>query len=320
MGALLPLALHAQAPATGRVWRVGVLGVNTREAGMVVVEALEKGLAGAGYVIGLNLLIDYRTAEGKVERLPELAAGLVEAKVDVIVTSTNHATRAAQRATTSIPIVMTVASDPVVEGFAKSLGRPGGNITGLTFDAAPEAYAKPLEFLRQIFPRESRIAWILSPDEGKPVDAAHKQAIRDAAPKLGLSLATVRVEGRDDVEPSVERVRRLGVKAFLWHPGQNVLGTEQRFAIAALKAQLALASVWPGVADAGGLLGYGPDVPDLFRRAAIHIDKIFKGAKPSELPIEQPTRFLLHINGKTAKALGLKIPQSLLIRADRVIE
>lgn len=297
-----------------------MLGLSTREAGLVYVQALEKGLADAGYALGRNLLIDYRTAEGKIERLPELVAGLVEARVDVIVTSGVHTVRATQRAAGSIPIVMAFASDPVGEGFAASLARPGGNITGLTFDAAPQAYAKPLEFLREIFPRESRNAWITSPDAGKPVDVAHKQAIRDAAPKLGFSLAAVQVASLEDVEPSVERVRRLGVKAFVWYGAQNVFNAQPRVARAALKARLAVVSMQPGMADAGGLLRYGPEVLDLFRRVAVHVDKIFRGAKPGDLPIEQPTRFLLHLNLQTARALGLKIPQSLLVRADRVIE
>jgi putative ABC transport system substrate-binding protein len=315
-----PLGARAQARRVTRVYRLGVLGTNLRASGQVFVNALEQGLAEAGYAIGQDVLIDFRTVEGKLERLPELAGALVGAQADVIVTSSIQATHAAKRATSSVPIVMALASNPIGEGFAASLARPGGNITGLTSEAAPEVYAKPLEFLREILPREPRIAYALSPDAGKPVDAQPKQAVRDAAVQLGLRLETVHVKGRDDVEQAVERIRQLGVRAFYWFPDASLFGTARRFAEAALKARLAAVAPSPSTAHDGFLLGYGANVLDLFRRAAFYVDKIFKGARPGDLPIEAPTRFDLVINQRTARALGLTVPKTLLLRAERVIE
>ena len=315
-----PLAADAQQPK--RVYRIGYLQPSPREATLHMLKALEEGLRERGYVVGRDIVIEYRFADGKPERLAGLAAELVRLKVDVIVTSLNPVTVAAKQATKTIPIVTTLASDPVGAGLLASLARPGGNITGLTFDVTPEFAGKRLQLLKEFVPRVSRVAVLWNPDpairgfQPEPVF----QALEDAARRLRVTLRMVEVRESGDFE------RAFDIMISERADGLFVITDPLIFAHRRLIAELAVKNRLPAMfsfrefAEAGGLMSYGPDMRDLYRRAATYVDKILKGAKPADLPVEQPTRFELLVNLKTGKALGVTIPQSVLIRADEVIE
>lgn len=284
---------------------------------MPLLKALEGGLQDRGYAGGRNLVLEYHTADGKPDRLPDVAAAVVRQHFDVIVTTTNEVTAAARRATSTVPIVMVLGGNPVRAGFITSIAKPGGNITGLTFDAAPEAYAKPLEFLKEVSPRLSRIAVLRNT---APLWEPMWAAARDAGMKLAVELHPVDVRTPEDIEPAFSTMKRHGIRAFLFWPDPVTYPLRNRVAELALKDRLPSASLVRQFADAGGLMSYGPSLVDLFRRAALYVDKILKGAKPADLPVEQPIKFELVINLKTAKVLGISIPPSLLIRADQVLE
>jgi putative ABC transport system substrate-binding protein len=283
-------------------------------------EAFRQGLRDLGYAEGRNLVIEYRDAEGKFERLPALAAELVALKVDVILAgSTPHAV-AAKQATRTIPIVVASVGDPVSSGLVTSLARPGGNVTGLSI-LAPELVGKCLELLKQAVPGVSLVAVLWQPG------AAGERTVRDmlkaaevAARALGVRPQFVEARGPADFDRAFSDMTKARAGAL------TVLGTpmffNERRRLVELTAKNRLPAVYPlrEYVDAGGLMAYGPNLADLFRRAATYVDRILKGAKPADLPVEQPTKFELVINLKTAKALGLTIPQSVLGRADRVIE
>jgi len=311
----VPLAAEAQ--QAGKVYRIGILHSAARESERI--KALEEGLRELGYVEGRNLVIEHRFADVKLERLGELATDLVRLKVDVIVTAINPTTLAAKQATTTIPIVMTTGVDPVAAGLVASLARPGGNVTGLTFDVDPEAIAaKRLELLKELAPRASRMAAIWNPTYAP--NTPRMKGIEDAARKLGVTLVSVLVREPGDFDGAFATIVRERARAFL------VLTDPLMFSHFARLADLAAKNRLPGIyalreaVNAGGLISYAANLVDLYRRAALFVDKIIKGAKPADLPIEQPTKFELVINMKTAKALGLTIPQSLLVRADEVIQ
>jgi len=316
-GLFSPLAPEAQQAA--KITRIGYLLLNLA-GGPDLHEAFRQGLRDLGYVEGRNLVIEYRDAEGKPERLPALAAELVALKVDVIVAPGTLTALAAKHATSSIPIVFPVATDPVKDGLVTSFARPGANVTGLSA-FAPELVGKRLEQLKQAVPWLSVVAVLWQPGvAGEATDKEMLKGAEVAGQALGVRLQVVEVRGPDDFDRAFSDMTRARAGA-LTVLGSAVLFNERRRLVdLAAKHRLPTMFPWRQGVDAGGLMSYGPHGPDLFRRAATYVDKILKGARPADLPVEQPTKFELVINLKTAKALGLTIPQSVLGRADHVVE
>jgi len=312
-----PLAAEPQQAA--KVARIGYLA-GSMARGPHLPEAFRQGLRDLGYVEGRDVVIEYRDAQGKLERLPDLAAELVELKVDVIVAvSTLHAL-AAKQATRTIPIVFAAAQDPVTSRLVTSLARPGGNVTGLS-SLAPELVGKRLELLKQVVPGVSRIAVLWQP--GAVPERTQKDLLKEAdvaARALGVRLQFVEARGPEDVDRAFSEMTKAHAGALSVLPSTMFIIEQRRLGDLAAKNRLPAVYGARDFVDAGGLMSYGPDNADLFRRAATYVDKILKGTKPGDLPVEQPTKFELVINLKTAKALGIKIPQSILARADRVIE
>ena len=313
--AILAAPLPAEAQQAAKVPRIGVLRPGSPPDPSV--EAFRQGLRDLGYVEGQNIAVEYRWAEGKTDRLRDLAAELVQLKVVVIVTSTTAGVQAARNATTTIPIVMAAASDPVGVGFVASLARPGGNVTGLSL-LDTELSAKRLELLREAVPGLGRMGVLWSPAD--PGMTLQFNVVQDAAQLLGLQIHNLQVRDSSDFQGAFQAASsgRVGALLVLAQPF-TLLHRTQIVDLAGKSRLPAIYTSTPFV-DAGGLMSYAPIYPDLFRRAAVYVDKILKGAKPADLPVEQPTKFELVINLKTAKSLGLTIPQSVLIRADRVIE
>jgi putative ABC transport system substrate-binding protein len=307
------------AQVQGKVWRVGFLAQRSRPISLEndSYGAFVRGMRQIGYVEGKHFAVEWRFADGKVERLPELAAELVVLKVDVIVTSSTPATSAAQKATTTIPIIMGPVGDPVGSGFIKSLARPEGNITGLT-NVLVELSAKHLEMLHAMVPKLARVSVMGNPDNASNFETL--KSVEAAARRSGVKISFVAVRTAQDIEAAFPTMARGNTTALII--AQDGLFIQQRRQIADLAIKYRLPSIGAirELAVDGVLLIYGPSFADIYRRAAIYADKIFKGAKPGDLPVEQPTTFDLVINHRTAKALGLTIPQSLLIRADKVIE
>jgi len=309
-----PLTAEAQAPA--KVPRIGFLSPLSL-TGDTRLESFLQGLRELGYVDGQTIAIEFRFAEGNSERLPALAAELVRLKVDVIVATAQASTEAAKRATGTIPIVFAVVGDPVGVGLVASLARPGGNITGLA-SIAPEVVGKQLQLLKEAAPKISRVAILQNPNNpGHPVVLRQAEA---AARTLGLQLHAVQARTPAEIDAAFAAMRSQRSGGVL--VGRDALVLQQRAQIAALAAKSRLPAVYGfrENAEAGGLLAYGANVSAMYRRAASYVDKILKGAKPADLPVEQPTKFELVINLKTARALGLTIPQSVLGRADEVID
>ena len=319
LGLLAARAAEAQQVAKGH--RIGYLSLDLTAGDPRPRDAFLQGLRDLGYVEGRNLLIEYRDARGKTERLPALAAELAALKVDVIVTGGGSlGAMAAKHATTTLPIVFGAVGDPVGEGLVTSLSRPGGNVTGLSVQS-PELLSKSLELLKQAVPRASRVAVLVKPD-AMPESALRQRldAADVAARGMGMRLLVVEARTAENLDRAFSDATKVRANAL------TVLVTplfdSHRRRIVDLAARHRLPAVYsfrPYV-DAGGLMSYGPDIADLFRRAAVYVDKILKSARPGDLPIEQPTKFELVINLKTAKALRLTIPPSLLQRADQVIE
>jgi putative ABC transport system substrate-binding protein len=310
-----PLRVEAQAPA--KVPRIGYLSVLSATNNPYTLEAFRQGLRELGYVEGQTIGIEYRFAEGRPERLPALAAELVRLKVDVIVTAAPAAPEAAQHATSTIPIVFAAVGDPVAVGLVASVARPGGNITGLS-SIAPEVVGKQLELLKEVAPKVSRVAVLQNPS-----NQAHPFVLRQAegaARTLGVQLQVLKAGNPAEIDAAFAAMssQRAGGVLVL----RDSLFLAQRTQIAALAAESRLPAVYglKEEAEAGGLMAYGASGPVMYRRAATYVDKILRGAKPADLPVEQPTKFELIINMKTAKALGLPIPPSLLLRADQVIQ
>ena len=311
----LCVSAHAQQPT--KIPRIGLLFTATPSAAAARIEAFRQGLRELGYVEGKNILIEQRYAEGQLNHMNELAAELVRLKVDVIVTIGPAATRPAKEATTAIPIVMGVDDDPVGNGFVASLARPGGNITGLA-SLAPEIGGKQLELLKEIVPRLSRVAVL-----GTSTQPGNAQSLREAevaAGALAVKLQYLDVLSPKDIEPVFRTASNGRAEAVLVLRASVFFSHRKQIVDLAAKRQLPAMYYTTEYVEEGGLMTYGVSITDLFRRAATYVDKILKGARPAELPIEQPTKFELVINLKTAKALGLTIPPSLLARADQVIE
>jgi putative ABC transport system substrate-binding protein len=318
VGLFNPVAAEAQQAA--KVARIGYLG-NNPAAGPHLPEAFRQGLRDLSYVDGRNVVIEYRDAEGKFERFPALAAELVALKVDVIVTSGGTpAALAAKQATRTLPIVFAAHADPVGSGLITSLARPGGNVTGLS-NLAPELVGKCLEQLKQAVPGVSRVAALWQPGAyGERTEKDMPKGAEAAARALGVRLQFVEARGPADFDRAFSETTTAHADALTVLPSAMFVNERRR--LVALAAKNRLPAVYPSrdSVDAGGLMSYGPDLADVFRRAATYVDKILKGAKPGDLPVEQPTKFELVINLKTAKALGLTIPQSVLGRADQVIQ
>ena len=304
----------AQAPA--KVPRIGVLSASSPSDDPYLLEAFRQGLRELGYVEGQTIAIEYRFADGRAEKLPGLAAELIGLKSDVIVAANPAAAVAAKQATSTVPIVFAVSGDPVAAGLVASLARPGGNVTGLASLGA-ELVGKQLELLREVVPKVSRVAVLKN-----SVNPGHSVTVRQAegaARALGLQLQILDARTQAEIEAAFAAMsgRHAGGLLVL----RDAVFRTQRAQIAALAARNRLPAVYGfrEQAEAGGLVAYGASVPDMFRRAAAYVDKILKGARPADLPVEQPTKFELVINLKTAKALGLTIPPSLLQRADEAI-
>jgi putative ABC transport system substrate-binding protein len=309
----LPFPARAQQPA--KIPRIGILLVPSASSFSARVEAFRRRLRELGYVEGKNIFIEYRYAEGKPERLPDLAADLVRLKVDVIVT-TGSAVLPAKKASPTIPIVFAAAADPVGDGLVSSLARPGGNITGLSL-MAPDLDGKRLELLKEAFPKVARVAFLWQPGGTRG-----NQALTDmeaAAKALGLKLQSLEVRVLADFESAFARAKREGAQALITTPG-GLITTQQRQVLDfAAKNRLPAMYPYTEFVEAGGLMSYGPSQTDQFRRAADFVDKILKGTKPAEIPVEQPTKFEFVINLIAAKQIGVTIPPNVLVRADRVI-
>jgi putative ABC transport system substrate-binding protein len=305
-------AAHAQ---SGKVYRIGMLETTAAPANRANLDAFLRGLREAGYVEGRNLIIDYRSADGRPERFPELAADLVRAKPDIIVTRGTPATLAA-KAAGSIPIVMTTSADPVGGRVVPNLARPGGNVTGLT-TLVSELGATRLEILRELVPPGSRIAALLN--LGNPTGEGERKQIEHAARSLGLQATVLDVRDADALNRALETAREQGASALLINADAVVMANRRAIIDFAARHKLpAMYSAGEFVQE-GGLMSYGVHYPQLYYRAASYVDKILKGAKAGDLPIEQPTQLSLVISLKTAKALGIAIPREVLLRADEVI-
>jgi putative ABC transport system substrate-binding protein len=313
---LLVAPLAAQAQHVGKVWRLGFLGATSLSGYSGQVAAFREGLRDLGYIEGKNLAVDFRWAEGQYARLPELAVELVRLKPDVLVTHASAGTLAAKRATRTIPIVMGVAGDAVGTKLVESLARPGANVTGSTF-FFPELNAKRVEILKEALPRLSRVGVLLNPDN--PANVATLGAMEQTAHSIKLQIHRVDAKTPADLHGAFIAVVKAHAGALAMYDDAMFLAQVEQIADLARKYKLpTIGSV--EYVKAGGVLAFGVNFPDLWRRAAGFVDKILKGAKPADLPIEQPTKFELGINLKAAKTIGMTIPPSLLARADQIIE
>jgi putative ABC transport system substrate-binding protein len=314
---LIALGFPAEAQQPKKVPRIGILATVPLSAAAARDEAFRGGLRELGYVGGKNIVIEYRSSEGKTDRLPELVAELVRLKVDIIVATGPNATHAAKEATTTIPIVFTQHGDPVGTGVVESLARPGGNITGLS-TLAPELSGKRLELLKEIAPKLSRVAVL-----GTSTIRTHARFLKDhepAAGALGINLQFLDVLDPKDIETAFRAARKGRADGLLVLSG-NVLNSHRTQVLdLAVESRLPAIYNFPEFVEAGGLMTYGVNLTDLARRAATYVDKILKGAKPADLPVEQPKKFELIINLKTAKQIGLTIPPNVLARADKVFK
>jgi len=311
---LLATAAPGEGQQPKKVPRIGYLGTGSRSS--AVVEAFQQELRDLGYIEGQNITIEYRSTEGMAERLPNLAAELVQLKVDIIVVGGSPSTQAAKNATKTIPIVMTSVTDPVGTGLVASLAHPGGNVTGLS--NLSELSGKQLELLKEAFPKVSRVAVLWD-----PANAANARLLGEmkvAAGGLRIKLQPLEIRGPDDFEPAFSAIKKEHASGLIVL--RNVITYAYGPRIVDLTAKSRLPAMYPDrvLVDTGGLMSYGPNFLDMFRRAATYVDKILKGAKPGDLPVEQPKKFEFIINLKAAKQIGLTIPPNVLARADKVIK
>jgi putative tryptophan/tyrosine transport system substrate-binding protein len=319
---LFALSFYALAQQLKKTPRIGLLVSGFPSGAARRIQAFQQGLRELGYVEGKNIVVEYRYAEGKLEPLTELAAELVRVKVDIIVTDTSNATQVAKDATKTIPVVFTTANDPVGDDQVASLARPGGNLTGLSI-LVLDLNAKRLDLLKETVANISRIGFLTKIGPTIAEQRLGEQRFKDAeaaAKGLGLRLQIVGAKGEEDLESAFEAAKRAGVQALLAHPSTFVAINRTRIVELAIKNRLPVMYGSRESAEAGALMSYGPDLIDNYRRAATYVDKILKGAKPADLPVEQPKKFELVINLKTAKQIGLTIPPNVLARADRVIK
>jgi putative ABC transport system substrate-binding protein len=316
--ALLATPLAGEAQQAGKVYRIAFLGASSPALESELVAAFRKGLRDLGYIEGQNIVIEYRWAEGRYDRYPAFVAEAVGLKVEVIVTEGTPAAIAAREGTSTIPIVMAVIGDPIAAGVVSSVARPGGNITGST-SMTPEIDAKRLELLKELVPGAFRIAVLWNP--ANPNNRARIPTMQAAAKSLRLTLEPlVGVGDSEQLEKGFGAIVAARSQALIMESDLALLSRREQIVDFATKRRLPGLYAYREFVEIGGLASYAPSYPAMFRRAAVYVDKILKGARPGELPIEQPTKFELVINLKTAKTLGLTIPQSLLLRADEVIQ
>jgi ABC-type uncharacterized transport system substrate-binding protein len=311
---LLATASLAEAQQAKKVSRVGILSPFISSADFLL-DAFRQGLRELGYVESRNIVIEYRSAEGRNDRLPELAAELVRLKVDVLVTTGPAAVRAAKQATSTIPIVMGAVGDAVDFGFVASLARPGGNITGMSW-LGPELNAKRLEILNEVFPKLVHVAVLWDPATPK----TYVRATEVAARSLGINLRVLEVAKPNDLDHAFATLTGEGAGAVEVMPSTTFASQMRQLVDLAAKSRIPAIFPDERYAQAGGLLSYGPSFPEMYRRAATYVDKILKGRKPADLPVEQPTKLEFIINLKAAKQIGLTIPPNVLARADKVIK
>ena len=315
-----PLAAHAQQPA--RVARIGYLATGPLESPeqRSVLDAFRQGLRELGSLEGQNIVVEVRHADGKIEWFPSRASELVRLKPDLIVAANTPAARAAQKATTTIPIVVPVMGDPVGDGLVANLARPGGNITGLTF-IGPQLVPKRVALLKEALPTVARVAGLWHPGAyGERTMSDMMKEAEAAAWTLGLHLRLVAVQGPDELDRAFATIAGQRADALIVFPSPMLFSERKRIVDLAAKHRLPSMSQDRAFVELGGLMSFGANITDLSRRSATYVDKILKGAKTGDLPVEQPTKFELVINMKTAKALGVTIPQALLLRADEVIQ
>ena len=324
LGLPLAFALLARLPAAeaqqaGKVARVGFLYFGSRQTGPGNdrYSAFLEGMRELGYVEGRNLIVEARFADSKPERIPDLVQELLRLKVDAIVAAGSPVYRVLQRTTTTLPVVVTVTADPVLDGIAKSVARPGGNFTGLS-DTAANLSPKQLELLKGILPTMSQVGVLLNPDNAS--HRAQLEQLASAGEKMGVQVVLAQAGTVAQIDPGFALLARQHAEAVILFGDTFFTEQVQSIARSALKHRLPSIYITRQYAEAGGLMSYGANITDNFRRAATYVDKILKGANPAELPFEQPTKYALVINLKTAKALGLGIPQSILLRADGVID
>jgi putative ABC transport system substrate-binding protein len=315
---LILASVHlAEAQQASKVPKIGFLVVPSRAFFANRIESFQQGLQSLGYIDGKNIVIEYRYAEGNLGRLPELAKELVDAKVDVIVTTTIQSVLAVKNATRTIPVVFAGVQDPVASGIIDSLARPGGNATGLSL-LAPELGGKRLELLKEVVPRIARVAllWSAGDQSAAAVTVKETQA---AARVLGIQCQSIEVRDSKGLDIAFEAARTERAQALLTSPSAIINTYHTRIVEFAAKNRLPAMYAGPEFVNAGGLMSYSPSYADLYRRAATYVEKILKGAKPADLPVEQPTKFEFVINLKTAKQIGVTIPPNVLARADKVI-
>lgn len=312
-----PFAARAQQPA-GRIHRVGYFAIQSREGSLHLMKAFEEGLRSRGYRVGENVIIEYRFADGEMGRLPALAADLIGLGVDVIVAGNNVNAIATMKATTTIPIVMASSADPVGAGLVVSLARPGGNITGFAQDTGSEQQVKRLEVAKDVLPNLSRVGILWNPDFASNLERL--KSMREAAPALGLTLVPAEARGPDALERAFATMVAERAQALVVLSDGVLFTSRGQIGALAIRNRLPTIAAAREYAEAGLFLTYGIDLRDAFRGSAIFVDKILKGAKPGELPVEQPTKFEMVINLRTAKAIGISVPPTLLARADEVIE
>jgi ABC-type uncharacterized transport system substrate-binding protein len=321
LATVLLTTASAEAQQIGKIPRIGFLDNSTASGMAVLLEAFRQELSKLGWIEGKNITIEYRFAEHKNEQLPELAAELVRLKVDLIVTSGGNTPLVAKKATTTLPIVMTTSPDPVGQGLVSSLARPGGNVTGLS-GLGPELLSKRLEILKDAIPRLSRVGLLRTPGGalGSDPELVLKE-LRPAALALKIRLEEIKTQpDPKDLESAFKTAKQKQVGAIMTTPGRRLFA--ERKPIVELAGKYRLPAIYPDseFVDEGGLMSYGADLTDLYRRAAVYVDKILKGAKPADLPVQQATKFEFVINLKAAKQIGLTIPPELLARANRVIK
>jgi putative ABC transport system substrate-binding protein len=304
---------HAQLQPAGKVYRIGFLSQG--QPPKAFLEALQQGLRERGYAEGRNLVWEFRSTDGSLDQLPQFAEDLVRLKVDVILARASSGAMAAKRATTSIPIVFFAVYAPIEIGLVPNLGHPGGNVKGVAVNASDMA-GKRVQLLKELVPTVKRIAFLSHPSH--PTNAVQLQGAEDAARTLGVQLEAVPVRGADDFARALKAHR--GIDGVLNADTPLFVTHRARLVDAVVGSRLP--AIYPArvYVEAGGLMSYGPSLPDVWRRAAVYVDKILKGAKPGDLPVEQPTTFELVINNTTAKAIGLKIPPSVVLRADQIVE
>jgi ABC-type uncharacterized transport system substrate-binding protein len=313
----IAFGLIGQAQQPKKVPRIGYLSAGSASINLTRLEPFRQGLRELGYVEGKNIVIEYRYTEGKTDRFSALAAELVREKVEVILTVGTNSTQAARRATDTIPVVMTFVADPIGSGFVASLARPGGNITGLT-NLAPELSGKWLELLKEMVPKSLRVGVLIDPTT--PAQKVLLKEMEGTAKTLAVEVQPAEVRAPNAIESAFATLKKGRPNALIVLLQPRTMDYQKRIVEFAAMQRLPTMSHWQEYVAAGGLAFYGASIHDMYRRAATYVDKILKGTKPADLPVEQPTKFEFVINLKTAKQIGLTIPQSVLYRADKVIK